>query len=225
MHDRRLDGEVLTLGNQGALFMNAMTWWDHKTSSIWSQPWGAAISGPLRGKTLTLIPSELVPWATWFLDHPDTKVLIDERGRTFGRQRFNEQFIIGVSIQDAAVAYYYKSAENVRVLNHSVGDFPVALFVDPETRRIDVFLRNGIGTPVDDSVDIPEILTFEIDQDGMAKDVETGSTWNIRLGIATAGPLRGAAIQQVPYVSSWDWAWEDFFPHTQFWGTIDGGPG
>ena len=61
MHDRRVDGETLVFGNQGGLFMNAMTWWDHKMESVWSQPWGRAIAGPLKGTELELIPSQLVP--------------------------------------------------------------------------------------------------------------------------------------------------------------------
>ncbi len=81
MHDRRLNGETLTFGNQGALFMSAMTWWDHETESIWSQPWGSAIGGDLEGESLTLLPAEVVPWSTWLASHPDTTVLADERGR------------------------------------------------------------------------------------------------------------------------------------------------
>jgi hypothetical protein len=38
VHRRELNGTVLVLGNQGALWGNAMTWWDHGTGSIWSQP-------------------------------------------------------------------------------------------------------------------------------------------------------------------------------------------
>ena len=72
VHDRRVDGETLTFGNQGALFMNAMTWWDHDTESVWSQPWGSAIRGPLEGTALTLIPASIVPWPTWLDEHPDT---------------------------------------------------------------------------------------------------------------------------------------------------------
>ena len=202
--------------------MNAMTWWDHKTHSIWSQPWGTAITGQLKGRSLTLIPSELVPWESWRAEHPDTKVLVDERGFVYGPQIIRDGFVIGVSIQDAAVGYYYKSMENARVVNGHVGEFPVAVLVDPDTREIDVFLRNGIGTPVDDAVEIPELLTFDVDDEGVLRDAETGSTWSTAQGIAVDGPLRGAAIQRVPYVSSFDWAWADFFPHTEFWGSKDG---
>ena len=42
VHRRDLNGEVLVFGNQGALWGNAMTWWDHETGTVWSQPLGEA---------------------------------------------------------------------------------------------------------------------------------------------------------------------------------------
>jgi len=36
--------------------------------------------------------------------------------------------------------------------------------------------------------------------------------------VATDGPLKGALLQRAPYVSAYYWAWEEFNPHTQFWG-------
>ena len=63
VHDRRIEGEVFTFGNEGVLFMNAMTWWDHKTASVWSQPWGMVILGDLKGTQLTQIPYEFTTWA------------------------------------------------------------------------------------------------------------------------------------------------------------------
>ena len=42
--------------------MNAMTWWDHQTQSVWSQVWGQSIAGQLKGTTLELIPASIVPW-------------------------------------------------------------------------------------------------------------------------------------------------------------------
>jgi hypothetical protein len=47
-------------------------------------------------------------------------------------------------------------------------------------------------------------------------DEETGSTWDISRGLATAGPLKGESLQPVPSSSAFDWAWEDFYPDTEF---------
>ena len=61
MHDRRIDGKAHTFGNYGSLYMSAMTWFDHETESLWSQPIGTALSGPYEGVRLEMIPAAVVP--------------------------------------------------------------------------------------------------------------------------------------------------------------------
>lgn len=217
-HDRRLDGEVMTFGNQGALFMTAMTWFDHSTESVWSQPWGSAITGPLAGKTLLQIPSEVLLYGAWLERYPDTKILIDERGEHFGRQLPKTDFVIGVAVQEDAVGFYFPSAKKAGLINHHVGEFPVAVFVNEETGAIDVYLRRVVGSLTGKEVDAPDELTFEKDESGVVRDIETGSIWNIQRGLATEGPLRGTVLQSLPYTSAFDWAWEDFYPATELWG-------
>ena len=120
--------------------MNAMTWWDHKTESVWSQPWGSAISGPLENAALTLIPASIVPWSTWLAEHPNTTVLANDlEFRRFGFKRTSDAFVIGVALQDYATAYYYKDASDLRVINDEIGTHPVVVFVDPDTRAADHF--------------------------------------------------------------------------------------
>ena len=86
--------------------MRAMTWFDHETESIWSQPWGMALAGPLEGFRLEQIPANILPWAAWLADHRDTMVLATER-RSFGplMQRFASDFVIRVAPGEVARAY------------------------------------------------------------------------------------------------------------------------
>ncbi len=220
VHERLVDGEPLLFGNQGALYKGAMTWWDWKTQSVWSQPWGAAISGPLRGTALTLIPASVVPWSTWEAEHPETTVLADILDRERLRvQVARDDFVIGVALQESATAYDYRLAAARRVINDRIGEHPVVVFVDPTNRDIKVFLRlpgTDLGLNGQKGKDSKE-LVFEIDEDGQVIDAETGSRWDMTLGIANEGPLKGIALQQIPYVTSFDWAWSDFFPHTSFY--------
>ncbi|MCH8207041.1 MAG: DUF3179 domain-containing protein [Chloroflexi bacterium] len=228
MHDRRLDGETLTFGNQGRLWMKAMTWWDHGTESIWSQPWGTAIAGPLEGTALTLIPASIVPWSTWINEHPETTVVANDLDMPrldilSGIEYFEgvaprdssqrDDFVIGVALGESAAAYRFTLASELRVINDRVGEHPVAVFVDPDTRSIHVFLRTVHGRDLDS-----DEVVFELDQDGRLLDVETGSVWNAATGEAIDGPLSGAILQPVPWTTSFVWAWRDFFPHTRFYG-------
>ena len=65
---------------------------------------------------------------------------------------------------------------------------------------------------------MPDILTFARSDSGVITDVETCSSWDVERGIALDGPLWGTHIQKVPYQSSFDWAWNEFFPNAGLWG-------
>ena len=53
-----------------------MTWWDHETGSLWSQPNGEAIDGPRVGDQLELLPSSLTTWSDWLSVHPESLALL-----------------------------------------------------------------------------------------------------------------------------------------------------
>ena len=202
MHDRRIDGEAVVFGNQGALFMNAMTWFDHITASIWSQPWGLAIEGELKGTRLLQLPMSLVPWAGWKMDHPDTLVLDlpDVWPGNFGLS-FREDFVIGVALGDHARSYPFPILAEEVVVNDAVGPFPIVLHTSPESSNVQVFVRQAQG----------QVLTF-VPEGTRMRDRETGSLWDPIRGLAVEGPLRGQGLQRVPGNSSADWAWRDFYP-------------
>jgi hypothetical protein len=61
--------------------MNAITWWDHETDSMWSQPWGWGIKGTHKGVELNLLPFQLTTWGSWGQDHPDTLVMVNDTDR------------------------------------------------------------------------------------------------------------------------------------------------
>ena len=142
MHDWRVNDNTLVFGNQGALFKSAMTWWDHDTRSVRSQPWGTSIIGPPKGTALTLIPASIVPWGTWHAEHPETTMLGNDLGRRrFGAVMGRNDFVFGVSLGKFTAAYPYRSASRMRVINDRVGDHPIVVFVNPETRDIKVYLQ------------------------------------------------------------------------------------
>ena len=195
--------------------MNAMTWWDHETESVWSQPWGSAIAGPLEGTALALLPASVVPWSTWLANHPDTTVLDEQQGRSSPvTSRPRDDFVIGVALGDFAKAYDFGLASALRIVNDRVGEEPIAVFADPETRDVNVYLRR---VAAGDDGELVEVL-FEASDAGQTVDTLTESVWDEARGVSTSGPLKGTVLQQIPYVTSFDWAWADFFPHTTFYG-------
>ena len=49
---------------------------DRETESVWSQLDNKAISGPMEGTPMTIIPALQTTWKFWRERHPDTKVMM-----------------------------------------------------------------------------------------------------------------------------------------------------
>ncbi len=182
-----------------------MTWYDHETSSIWSQPWGRALTGPLKGTQLKLIPYSLVPWKTWKTEHPNTLALITEGYA--GQQLPSDGFVVGVAIGEAARAYPYTILEREPVVTDELDGIPLVIHTNPDTRSVHIFVSQlSDGTR----------LTFTGDAEQLIDD-QTGSRWNPMRGLAIEGELRGSGLREIPWISSFDWAWIDFYPHSDFY--------
>jgi len=188
--------------------MNAMTWYDHETSSNWSQPWGRAISGELKGTVLFLLPSQLTTWASWKTEHPETLAMTTGVGSgprlSLAGQPYYRDFVIALVLADKSKAYYFNDVDQVGVVNDTLGDFPVVVWAKDD--RFHAFIRQ-VGD---------RILTFRAEGDSLIDD-ETGSTWDVARGLAVDGPLSGEVLQAVPSSTSYDWAWRDFYPDAEFY--------
>jgi hypothetical protein len=46
-----------------------------ETGSLWSQLWGRAVKGPLKGEALEPLPLDVMPWEEWKGEHPGTLFL------------------------------------------------------------------------------------------------------------------------------------------------------
>ncbi len=209
--------------------MNAMTWWDHKTGSIWSQPWGRALDGPLAGTELELLPSQLVPWKTWREEHPNTLAL-QVGDLRLGRAKLYTGYVIGVTLEGSSTAFPYELAEEAGVINDAVGPYPVVVYVDPEKQSPHVYVRQlgdrvltvvqedgavrSTSSPVVRSTSSPVVRSAS---SPVVRDQETGSTWKMETGLAVDGPLQGQALRTVPYIPSYQNAWRDFYPESRWY--------
>jgi hypothetical protein len=117
---------------------------------------------------------------------------------------FQPNFVIGLVLADQAKAYYFVDVERAGVVNDALGDVPVSVIVRDGSYH--AFIRQ-----VDERV-----LTFRFNGDQLV-DEETGSGWDVNRGLAVTGPLQGEGLRPVPSLSSYDWAWEDFYPSAEFY--------
>jgi hypothetical protein len=204
VHRREVNGETVAFGNQGALWGNAMTWWDHLSGSVWSQPKGEAILGPLTGTTLDLLPSTLTTWKAWRQAHPDTQAL-DVHGWETGFAL--KDMAIVVDLGDAAVAYPIPQVRAAGVINDIVAGIPVAIVADPEDPdRWAVFSRQLDDRMVELAIEAGNLV-----------DVATGSSFDPFVGVGRVGPLGDQQLDKLAAFTVFPKDFPTFFPGGQFW--------
>ncbi|MHC5025127.1 MAG: DUF3179 domain-containing (seleno)protein [Planctomycetota bacterium] len=86
--DRRSGDETLRFGHSGIVSNSNLLLYDRQPgaeptapqpgASLWRQLDARAVAGPAaaNGRSLRIVPSELVNWATWLERHPDTTVML-----------------------------------------------------------------------------------------------------------------------------------------------------
>jgi hypothetical protein len=204
VHRREVDNETLVFGIQGALWGNAMTWWDHDTGSIWSQPLGEAILGPRTGARLELLSSTLTTWEAWQASHPDSLAL-DVHG--WGTGFHLEQMAVVVDFGSESAAFDIPALREVGVVNDVVAGLEIAVVIDPdEEQRWAVFSRR-----LDDG-----IVDLELTDEGLV-DVDSGTVFDPFLGIGRSGPLADQSLDKLPAFTSFPRDYRTFFPNGRVW--------
>ncbi len=205
VHRREIAGTTLVFGNQGDLFGNAMTWFDHETGSVWSQPIGRAILGPRAGDELELMPSTLTTWGAWRESHPDTLAL-DVPGWATGFDL--AQMSIVVDRGTEAASYLVPALREEGVVNDVVGGLEIAVVIDPsDDERWAVFSRRLDG----------EIVVALEMRNGELVDADSGTVFDPFTGRALAGPLQGQTLDRVPGFTAFRPDFVTFFPEGKTW--------
>ena len=75
-----VSGMETDFGVSGLLYNSDVLLYDRQTESLWSQMMSQAISGPMKGTRLTMLPLIHTTWSEWRSEHPDTQVLSRNTG-------------------------------------------------------------------------------------------------------------------------------------------------
>jgi hypothetical protein len=185
-----------------------MVWWDHETESFWSQPTGQAIHGPYAGVRLEGIPASVQPWSSWLTEHPDTLLLDGDPG-----ERHADPFRVGSRVEVAGVllgetsrAWVIDDVRDQVVVNDFLGDLPILVYANPDTRAVHIYVRETESG----------VHQFSW-REGRLWGAATGTLWNGGIGLAVDGPLAGVALRVLPHSSAFDWAWILHHPRTSMW--------
>ena len=226
MYAREIDGEEFSFGVSGKLIRNVLVMYDRQTESYWSQLLGESVAGTMVGTKLDFLPSWMMTWEQWKDLHPDTLAL-DKGGRRGGRDTYDsyyasdragvigktnnderlytKEFVIGVELENVAVAYPFSVLNQESIVNDSVEGSDIIVVFDR---------GRGTGLVYDRNVD-GQILTFtQVSEEMSLIDEETGSTWDAFSGQAIDGPLAGEQLERVKSTIVFWFGWVDFHPDT-----------
>lgn len=85
---------VLEFGVSGALYNSNVLMYDKKDKGLWSQLGMHAVSGPLAGTALDMLPVEVVSFAAFKKAHPGAKIVSNDTGhsRDYSRSPYESYF-------------------------------------------------------------------------------------------------------------------------------------
>ncbi|MBI2478654.1 MAG: DUF3179 domain-containing protein, partial [Planctomycetia bacterium] len=98
MYVRKVDDQILTLQVSGKLWMRSLVMSDVETGTEWSHLLGQGMAGPLKGKTLTPLITDMVTWDVWKREHPTTTALnMSRTSKDYSREvyRVPARFVFG----------------------------------------------------------------------------------------------------------------------------------
>jgi len=198
---------------------------DEETGSYWQQVTGAAITGPLQGAKLVLVPQDELSFALWKKEQPNGTVLapLPRYASKYEKATWENEVaklptvihetkgslpdretIIGVVRGGVAQAYpLSKLTPQSPVLLDVVGGEPIMVVLGPDGKSVRVFSRQIRNQ------------TFEFfghDAPWTLLDSETNS-WGFD-GCALSGEVKGQCLAQIDYLKDYWFDWQHYHPHS-----------
>jgi uncharacterized protein DUF3179 len=216
----RLKFHLAGINNQNFLMR------DEETGTYWQQISGLAVSGPLAGRHLTLVPSDELTWALWKAEQPGGKVLNDlalfvskyslkdwdvrmRRAPTVLSYEetgvAQRDIMLGIQAFDASRAFPYDAVLKDKLIEDHVGSEPIILVVGPDDQSVRVFERRIPG--------VSEVPEFYRTTAALFIDDTTGSSWNFQ-GCAISGKSQGKCLTRVEVIKDYWFDWRHYNPAT-----------
>jgi len=210
-----VDGQPLEFEVVGAVRYNSV-YRDQQTGSFWYQANGRAVAGPLAGKTLPELRSDLTTLEQWLALYPESKVLQPDpqhaEGYTsFGFDEYDEkrndiekdaewQWVVGVVHGAEARGYAWSWLAGERLLQDELGDLPLAIHLLADEVSHRVWDRRLGGRVLD--------LRLDEENDQLVDEV-SGSSFGFD-GVARGGELAGESLLPIPSTVEFRHSFERF---------------
>ena len=222
---RRLRFRLTGINNQNFIMR------DDETGSWWQQVTGGAFLGPLKGRTLTLVPQDQLTFAMWRSEagqgrvlKPDARVARAGLYPPIDWERFMMRYpapasaaadtrlapralVVGVALHDDAKVYPVDALTAAGATLDDLGGEPVVIVRASDARSTRVFTRRVDGRSLEFVVKVGA-PAFRL------VDVETGSEWDFA-GAAVSGPLAGRRLGRVAFLEEYWFDWKTYHPATR----------
>lgn len=208
MYVREIEDQKLTLQVSGKLWMRSLVMRDVETKTEWSHLLGRGMKGPLEGKTLRPLVSDMVTWESWLQAHPKTTVLdMPSRAHGYNSAFYDmpDRFVYGFESGGDAWAIPFAEIQTKQVINFTIADESFVATFEEKGAAPRLFSSNLDG----------RTLRFELSESDRMKDDKTGSVWSIASGTALDGPLTGKSLRQHVGIMSFRKAWQNFHPESR----------
>ena len=205
MYVREVDGKKLTLQVSGKLWMRSLVMNDVETGTEWAHLLGKAMAGPLKGKKLKPIVSDMVTWSVWKEQHPKTTALhMPRSSKNYSRDFYRDptRFVFGFQADGKSLALPMASLIEKSVHHFQVGD----------TRLLVTYDKAGTVTHLFEPAVDGRTLDFKQVDERLMKDAQTGSRWEILNGVCVKGELKRKVLKQRVGIMSFRRAWQNFHP-------------
>jgi hypothetical protein len=221
---RRLPFHLAGINNQNFLMR------DEETGTYWQQISGTAISGPLKGRQLTLVLSDELTFRTWKAEEPEGMVLkgaplyaseyeAKDWDVRMKRQPMVIQFpehgmqsrdlVLGIRTLGASRALLYDRVSKEKLVKGYVGNQPVLIVVGPDGQSVRAF-----GGRIRGMDGVPDFYRLTANQPGvLLMDAATGSEWNFQ-GCAISGKAKGECLEHIPMLKGYWFDWRNYNPTT-----------
>jgi len=216
---------------------------DEQTGSFWQQVTGTAISGPLKGAKLELVPSDELSFALWKSESPSGLVLAPDARfaadyetsdweKHIGKLPVSSKLtfdaippretVIGINVNGEARAYPVVKIIQQSPLEDSVGALPVLLAVGPDHLSVRAFIRRippgdqpaeFFSPPVSETAAVAGSEPSSPQNTWKLLDSSTGSEWNFQ-GCAFSGPAQGKCLEPVTFLKDFWFDWHHYHPDT-----------
>lgn len=211
MYARTLDGKILTFSASGTLERQVLVMEDRETQTRWSQLTGLAIDGPLRGRRLHRLGSQVLTWKRWRDRFPRSSLYAGSPQSTFlgsgpkyglgAGAGGHSELVLGTRVGDVVRGYALSLLDRRPILDDSLGGVPIVVAYAPD---------DGYGLVWDRRVG-DRVLDFRPGSAPLQAVDQDGGRWDLLSGLAVSGPSVGAHLTSLWSTPAFALGWERFF--------------